>query len=78
MYVAREQVTFRQNCHITLPVKKSLSLSLYVLAYRRPSYYSLSVYLPMPFAIFVAFLEVLVWKRIINKSLVTCTVSTLG
>jgi hypothetical protein len=32
----------------------------------------------MPFAILVAFLEVLVLKRIINESLVTYTVSTLG
>jgi hypothetical protein len=32
----------------------------------------------MPFAILVAFLEVLVLKRIVNGSLVTCAVSTLG
>jgi hypothetical protein len=32
----------------------------------------------MPFAIFVAFLKVLVLKRIINKSLVTYIISTLG
>jgi hypothetical protein len=76
--VAREQVTFCQNCHITPPVEKSLSLSLYILAYCRLSCYSLLVYLPMPFAILVAFLEVLVLKRIVNKSLVTCVVSTLG
>jgi hypothetical protein len=78
MYIAREQVTFCQNCHITPPVEKSLSLSLYVLAYRRPSCYSFSVYLPMPFAISVAFLEVLVQKRIINESLITYVINTLG
>jgi hypothetical protein len=48
------------------------------LAYRRLSCHSLLVYLPMPFAILVASLEVLVLKRIINKSLVTCVISTLG
>jgi hypothetical protein len=32
----------------------------------------------MSFAIFVAFLEVLVPKRIINKSLITYIISTLG
>jgi hypothetical protein len=71
-------VTFRQNCYITPSVKKSLSLSLYTLAYRYLSYYSLLVYLPMPFAILVAFLKVLVLKRIVNKSLITYVISTLG
>jgi hypothetical protein len=60
------------------PVEKSLFSSLYALAYCRPSCYSLLVHLPMPFAILVAFLEVLVLKRIVNGSLVTCAVSTLG
>jgi hypothetical protein len=55
-----------------------LFLSLYVLAYCCLSCYSLLVYLSMPFAISVAFLEVLVRKRIINKSLITYVISTLG
>jgi hypothetical protein len=32
----------------------------------------------MPFAILIAFLKVLVLKRIVNKSLVTYVISTLG
>jgi hypothetical protein len=71
-------MTFRQNCYITSLVKKSLFLSLYTLAYCYLSYYSLLVYLPMPFAIFIAFLKVLVLKRITNKSLITYIINTLG
>jgi hypothetical protein len=78
MLVAHKQVTFRQNCYIIPFIKKSLFLSLYVLAYCCLSCYSLLVYLSMFFAILIAFLKVLVLKCIINKSLVTCVISTLG
>jgi hypothetical protein len=77
MYITHKQVTFRQNCHIISLIKKSLFLSLYILTYCYLSCYSLLVYLSMPFAIFVAFLKVLVQKYIINKSLITYVISTL-
>jgi hypothetical protein len=78
MLITHKQVIFCQNCYITLFIKKSLFLSLYILAYCYLSCYSLLVYLLMSFAIFVAFLEVLVLKRIINKSIITYIVSILG
>jgi hypothetical protein len=78
MLIICEQVIFCQNCYIIFFIKKSLFLSLYILAYYYLSCYNLLVYFLMFLAIFVAFLEVLVLKRIINKSLITYVISTLS